>query len=215
MDFNGSEAFSPSTAAITVGGLAGGETLMQGMYYQVGNCMAALLYSGADGGSGPSFTASGIPGAQQRAGDYHGIAVSAIDGTATRSITEYFHSMGARTLTLGAAMPTPVVTSLGGPYKRLQAVYTLPTDYQTSTLFLYGDAGGKAVTLTASFGYLGGAATTLGLPDYSALAGWDNAWAPASASSVDWTVTGSGGNVTGSVCTENARIKSATVSGTF
>jgi len=216
MDFAGVEAFSPATATITVSGLAGGEMLIQSMYYQVGaNCTAALLYAGADAGTGPSFTASGIPGSQQRVSDYHGVSLSAIDGTAIRSITEYFHSMGARTLTLGAAMPTPAVTSLGGPYKRLQAVYTLPTVYQSSTLFLYSDAGGKSVSLSATFGYLGGAATTLGLADYSGLAGWDNAWAPASASSVDWTAIGSGSNVTGSVCAENARIKTATVSGTF
>jgi uncharacterized membrane protein len=215
VDFAGVEAFVPGNATITVNGLVGGETLSQGMFYQVANCMAALLYIGADAGAGPSFTASGIPGAKQRVSDYHGILVSATTASASRSITEYFHALSARTLTLGAAMPTPAVTSLGGPYKRLQAVFTLPTDYQSSTAFVYSDAGGKSVSLSATFGYLGGAATTLGLADYSGLAGWDNAWAPASASSVDWNAIGSGGNVTGSVCAENARIKSATVSGTF
>jgi hypothetical protein len=113
-------------------------------------------------------------------------------------------------------MPVPVITDLGGPYKRLQAVYMLPADYQSSTVFQYDDGGGKSVTIFATFAYLGGAAVTLALPDFSALSGWDNNWPPASASTGTWSVTGSGTeNLTGSVCTENARIRSGAVAGTY
>jgi hypothetical protein len=216
MDFSGAEAFAPASSTITVSGLFGGETVSQSMFYQVGaSCETAPLLP-VQTGAGPGFTVFGIPGAQQRASDYHGISFTAATGTtASRSITEYFHTLGVRTVTLGAAMPLPVLTRVGGPYARLQAVYTLPMDYQTSTAFQYADAGGKSVTLSATFGYLGGAATTLALADYSGLAGWDNNWAPPVGSNVDWSVTGSGGNVTGLVCTEDARVVTASVNGNF
>ena len=213
LDFGGSEAFAPATATITVAGLVGGETVSQGMLYQVGaTCATATLYFRTMGGA--TFTASGIPTAQQRASDYHGLGLSLSTGsTASRSIFQYFHTLADRTVTLGAAMPTPTITSLSGPYKRLQAVYTLPGDYQGVTEFQYA-AVNKAVSIDATFGYLGGAATTLALPDYSALAGWDNNWAPAASSTGDWTVSGTS-SFPGSACTENASFKTAALSGTF
>ena len=132
LDFAGSEAFAPATATITLAGLSGGETVIQGMFYQVGaNCATATLYTGGTGGT--TFTASGIPSGQQLGTDFHGLFVSASTTTASRLITEYFHTLAARTVTLGAAMPTPTITDLGGPYKRLQAAYTLPTDYEGFT----------------------------------------------------------------------------------
>ncbi|MGH7548590.1 MAG: hypothetical protein ACREMM_10500, partial [Gemmatimonadales bacterium] len=110
--------------------------------------------------------------------------------------------------------PTPAITDLGGMYKRLQAVYVLPMDYQGSTGFGYSDAG-KSASLSATFGYLGGAATTLGLADYSGLAGWANNWAPAaSATSVSWFQSGASG-VTGSPCVENATFKFALAGGMY
>jgi hypothetical protein len=216
VDMEGAESFGAAAATMTLAGLVGGETLSHGMFYQVGaTCEAAPLYFAASAAA--SFTAYGIPAAPQRASDFHGIFISAITGTTQfRTLIEYFHTLAARTLTLGAQMPVPVITDLGGPYKRLQAVYMLPADYQSSTVFQYDDGGGKSVTIFATFAYLGGAAVTLALPDFSALSGWDNNWPPASASTGTWSVTGSGTeNLTGSVCTENARIRSGAVAGTY
>jgi hypothetical protein len=217
VDFSANEAFFADYAIITPAGLLGGETVRQSMFYLTGpSCTVATLYAGAFAlpfNSG--YLVSGIPAAQQRASDFHGLSVSATTRAgASRSITEYFHTLSDRTVTLGLPIPVPAVTSLGGPYKRLQAAYTLPVDYNTSTSFLYNTAG-RSVNLTATTGYLGGTATTLALADYSALAGWDNNWVPASASTGPWTASGSGSNVTTSVCVENASIKTASVSGTF
>src|SRR6059058_3733343 len=138
LDFAGSEAFAPAAATITLGGLAGGEDVSQGMFYQVGaNCATASLYGGAIGGA--TFTASGIPSAQQVGTDFHALFVAASLTNGSRFITQYNHTLTARTVTLGAAMPTPAITSLAGPYQRLQAVYTLPADYQGSTGLRYTD----------------------------------------------------------------------------
>ena len=215
LDF-GSEGFPPATATITVGGLGGTEDVSQGMFYQVNaNCATASLYGGATVPTGDvTFTASGIPTLHQQVTDFHGLFVAASTTTASRFITQYFHTLGDRTVTLGATLPSPTITSLAGPYKRLQAVYTLPADYQGSTGLQYSDGGNKSVSISATFGYLGGAAATLALPDFSGLTAWDNNWAPASASTGDWTVSGVS-TFPGSACSENATFKTATVNGTF
>ena len=215
LDFGGVEAFTPATATITLSGLAGGEDVSQSMFYQVGaNCATASLYGAATAGA--SFTASGIPSGQQLVTDFHGLNVFASTTTDTRFITQYNHDLTARTLTLGPVMPAPVITDLtgGGSYKRLQAVYTLPTAYEGSTSFGYTDGASKSVNISATFGYLGGTSTTLALADYSALSGWDNTWPPATGGTADWTVSGTS-TFPASACTEGATFKSASVTGTF
>ncbi|MDH5235834.1 MAG: hypothetical protein OEW77_12835, partial [Gemmatimonadota bacterium] len=215
VDFTGSESFAPTSATITVGGLLGGEFVTQSQFYQVGaSCQAAILVPSANGGA--TFTAFGVPALQQRAGDYHRIQITAGSLTDVRIVGESFHTMAARTITLGAALSAPVISNLGGPYKRLSAAYTLPGDYQALTAFTYTNgAGDKTVYIGASFGFLGGSSVTLGLDDFSALAGWSNTWAPASASTGSWSTFGSGGNIAGSACVENANFKSAAISGIF
>jgi len=215
LDFASVEAFTPATATITLNGLLGSEQyVQQEMVYQVAaNCATAFLYNGDI--SGATFTAFGIPSSQQQPTDFHGLLVLASTSTGIRIIQQYNHSLVARTLTLGAVMPTPTITTLATPpaYKRLQAVYTLPTDYERSTWFGYQDGANNSVTISATFGYLGGPSTTLALPDFSALSGWDNNWAPSSTSTGTWFVSGNGGS--GSACTEGASVKAATVNGTY
>ena len=213
LDFGGVEAFAPATATITLNGLSGGETVSQGMFYQVNaNCATAILYSGRTGG--PTFTASGIPTGQQVGTDFHGVTVFAQLGNVTRLITQFNHTLTARTITLGAAMPTPTITTLTGPYKRLQAGYTLPTDYEGSTGFQYSDGANKSVNINATFGYLGGTSTTLALPDFSAVAAWDNNWAPPTTSTGNWSVSGNSARPA-SFCTEGATYGIASETGTF
>ena len=215
LDFGGVEAFAPATATIMLSGLSGGEQVSQNMSYQVGaNCTTAGLYFGATGGA--TFTASGIPSIQQVGTDFHALTVFASLGNDSRFITQYNHTLAARTLTLGAVMPTPTITTLATPpaYKRLQTMYTLPTDYEGSTSFSYNDGANKSVNISATFGYLGGTSVTLALADYSALSGWDNNWPPATSSTGNWAVSGSS-VFPASACTEGATFKNATVNGTF
>jgi hypothetical protein len=140
--------------------------------------------------------------------------VAASANTESRFITQYNHSLVPRTITLGAVM-TATVTTLGTtpPYKMLQAVYTLPTDYEGFTGLEYSDGANKSVSITATFGYLGGTSVTLALADYSGLSGWDNSWPPATSSTGTWIVSGL--SAFASACTEGATFKHATVNGTF
>ena len=213
VDFAGSESFAAASATITIGGLTGGEVLVQNTFYDTGAmCRPAILNSGVLAGA--SFTAYGMPSAQQRTTDYHRVMIFAhSDGSsnpiASRSVTESFNLLAARTITVGASIPTPTLTTLTGPYKRLQAVYTLPADYQATTSFSY-----EQVSIFATLLYFGGTNVTLGMPDFSSLAGWNNAWAPAMGGSSGWRVAASGGTA-GSLCTENARALTAYRQGTF
>ena len=216
LDFTMAEAFTLDNATIGITGLVGGEQVTQGVNYSGANCIGGPLYSGVTA-AGSSFTAAGVPAAQQVATDFHGFSLFVHDPATnmTRSTSQFFHAFGARTLALAALFPIPTVTVLAGPYKRLQAVYTLPADYQQSTSLNYNDdvASGKAVTISATQAYLGGTSVTFAFADYSALAGWDNNWAPASANLADWTVSGTGGNATSGFCTEGARVDFGQVTG--
>jgi hypothetical protein len=211
LDFGGVEAFTPASATITLNGLLGGEEVTHGMSYQVNaNCAAAILYTDA---AGASFTAFGIPSVNQDPTDFHGLQVFATTSTAFRSIAQYNHTLMARTLTLGAVLPAPTITDLGGPYKRLQAVYTLPIDYEGSTSFGYNDAANKSVDITATFGFLGGTSVNLALPDFTTVAAWDNSFAPAPGGTANWRLSGTSAFT--SACTEGATLKNASVNGTF
>jgi hypothetical protein len=194
VDFGTSEAFAPTSATITISGAVAGESLFHGMNYQVGTgCQDTVLY-GTLPITGSTFTAHGIPAAQQAAGDYHGLTAFARTGTtSSRTVYRYTHALADATLALPAALPGPTITALAGGYKRLQADYTLPADYLggTSTNFNYVDSIAKhAVAMSASPAYLGGAGVTLAMPDFSGLAGWDSAWAPAAASTGTWNASG-------------------------
>jgi hypothetical protein len=211
LDFGGVDAFTPATATITLNGLLGGEEVTQTMSYQVNaNCAAAILYSD---GAGASFTASGIPPVKQDPTDFHGLQVFTSTSTGFRILTQYNHTLTARTLTLGAVMPLPTLSTLSAPYKRLQAVYTLPADYDGATSFGYNDGANKSVDITATFGFLGGTSVTLALPDFTAVAAWDNSFAPATGGTADWTLSGTSAFT--SACTEGATLKNASETGTF
>jgi hypothetical protein len=215
VDFAGSESFAAATATITVGGLGGGETVLQSMSYLVGaTCQAAPLVSSTFGGA--SFGTFGVPGAQQRVSDYHRASIIAAVGTTeARTVFESFHTLANRTVNLGSSLPAPTIATLGGPYKRLQATFTLPGDYSTGSAFSYVDAStDKSVNLFATFGYFGGGTVVLGLPDFSGLTGWNNTWAPASLDTGNWTTSGLG-NSPGSTCNEGHRSTSATRGGSF
>ena len=218
IDFGAAEAFAPATATATVTG-AGSEQVVGFMNYFTGSCASSSL--GLTLATGSTFTMRGVPAAQQAATDFHQVFVVASGGTTatapTRGVFETFRTLANRTIALGVALPTPTVTSLSGAYKRLQAVLTLPSDYQQSLTLVYF-AGNRTATVTASFGWLGGATATLAFPDFAGVTGWQDAWMPASSATVTWTVTGTGVSGLGAsntVCAEGARMRIASASGTL
>ncbi|MEO8030571.1 MAG: hypothetical protein ABI765_06970, partial [Gemmatimonadota bacterium] len=213
VNFDSTEAFTPDSVTITLAGLLGGETVSSGMQYATGaSCQSGSLYSFTTAGA--SYKVLGIPSGHQVASDYHTINVSASLAPDSRFMFQSFHTLAARTVTLGPVLPAPTVTSLTGPYKRLQAVYTQPVEYSSSSGFSYSD-GGHFVSLRATMAYFGNTSITLAMPDFSALAGWDNTWAPAPASTGTWDLNAAGIPANYTQCTEGGTYRVTSKSGTY
>ncbi len=225
VDFNAGDSFAPVTANMTVTGMTGGERLTHGMaYYTTAACTYASLYAFAGSLAASTFTASGIPAGMQRGTDFHQIYVTTLTQatqsappTATRTVQEWFHTLGDRTVALPATLPAPSITSLAGPYRRLQAVFGVPADYQLNTIFAYTESSGlRFASISATIGYLGGPNATLAMPNFDGMTNWNNAWPPASGSTGTWFTDANGNNIgAGGICTENARVVGATQLGNY
>jgi hypothetical protein len=111
----------------------------------------------------------------------------------------------------------PTITTLAGPYKRLQAVYTVPGDYQLNTIFAYTESTSlRFASVSASLGYLGSSNATLAMPNFDGLANWNNAWPPVANSTGTWFTNANGNNIgSGGTCVENARVVSAARLGAY
>lgn len=211
IDFDAAESFAPATATVTVTGTGSAQVGHYMAYYAGTGCSYYDLYGHSN--SGVDFTMRGIPGAQQRATDFHWITVYAPDFS--RYAVESFHTLADRSIAFPAPLPAPTITTPPGGHKRLQAALTLPSEYHTSlSLWLFlGD--GVGANVSASFGWLGEATATLSLPDFSAVTGWSRSFLPTSGEPVGWFLAARGANsaAAGGPCAENARFVSAYVSG--
>jgi hypothetical protein len=230
------ESVATAQATLTVTGLQASESMLMASAYLTGaSCDIALLKSwgppGAQSGTSRATPILGLPAAQQRATDYHEFAVGTSSSEnlplllfdipvsrynappAVRVARMFFRTMADKTVALGSLFGTaPTVTKLaggGGTYKRLQATFTIPADYQTSATLEYGAGpnGTQSASVTASLGWLGGTAATIAVPDFSTVAGWTNSWLPSDGTFVSWSVTATGSNVTTTQCVENGLIR--------
>jgi hypothetical protein len=212
LDFGSSEAFSPTSGMITVTGANGADLTVTMSYYLTG-CHGGLTYFEFNQTS--PFTAYGVPAAKQQASDFHWLSVSDQVGNTILGASEMFHTFGNRTIAMPTAMATPTISALSGNYRRLQAVFTIPSDYNGSASFIYYDANNvHSISLTATAGYLGSNSVTLAMPSFSGLSGFMDSWAPATGSISNWIVQTSGSNITnGNFCQENTRVVTDNVTG--
>lgn len=215
IDLNGSESVAAATATISVANSAG-EQFSRGMSYLSGStCQSAQLYTSSTFNTSTSFTLTGVPAAQQRATDYHRVSLTALGSTQNRTVIESFRALATRTIALPTALTGVTVTSLGGPYKRLQTAFTLPNDYQSAGIAYYDASGQHYVTIGASVDYFGSTSVVLGMPDLSAVSGWNSAWVPAASAAVSHTTYSNGSlNANAGGCVEGARVVGAQVNGT-
>jgi hypothetical protein len=216
LDFAGAEAIAPSFVVASISG-APGEQVTHFMQYLTGTgCVAAPLYSIPVPGS--TATMYGIPAAQQRPNDYHMLTVTATTANTTRVVQETFHTLAGRLLALGGILPNVSLTAPVGAYKRVQATLTLPAEYQGTASLTYTQSSGatvRAAVMSATFGWRGGDAAVLGVPDFAGVAGWNDQWAPLNGVTGNWTVQATGSNFTGTLCAEGTRFISTTAQGTF
>jgi hypothetical protein len=214
-DFGGAESFAAATANVTVTGAGAGDQIAQQLSYSTGStCTGSLLYSVA-GSTATTFAIFGVPSAQQRATDFHLLTLSDVSGSiGTRSVSVSFHTMADRTIAFGAQLAPAVTDVTGGlAYKRLQAVLTLPADYNIATMD-YSNASGNFISVTQTAGYLNGnTAVTISMPDLSAASGLETSWFPAASGAATYDVAGLFASTNS--CVDGATSRFTSVTGTM
>lgn len=226
IDFT-AEGFAPDNATMTFTGVQGGENGFVSMDYSMPRagdiCMVAPLHNAVSTGS---FVGYSAPAAQQQAGEFHvaGMSVGTSnpsgDNTA-RSVKESFSTLADRTVALPSLLTAPSFTDVtgGGGYLRLEADVAIPADVEGVTFFSY-DNGVQGMTVFYTSSLITGN-TSITFPDFSALAGWDDAWAiPAAATGVDYTFASGFGEdlFTGyqsALCTDNGRFVFSSIFGDY
>lgn len=223
LNMNGPESFAPSSAVFTVSGMVTGDEVAHNMRYHTGGaCVGSMLYSSVRM-SGNTFIGSGFPAAVQRSTDYHQVMFTStrrqggvLFPVAQRTLIETFQTMGSRTLNLGADLAVPAIATLPGTYKRLQATFAPAAEYNAGAVFTYSvPSQQKNVTIGATAAWIGASSVTLGMPDFSGIAGWNNTWPPAASATGQWITTVSGTLTRPSFCMNNTRTVSAMRQGSF
>lgn len=207
----GTGAVAAATAMATVNGTSGG-SLSQQMAYLTGACTSGLLYSQISGNTNP-LQVFGVPPALQLPGDLHSLMATELMGSTGRTAATMFHTLGATSVTLGGAI-APTVTSLAGPYKRLQAVVSLPSDYAFLQMGMSFASSSNFVGLWMTAGYAGSQSFTLAMPDFSAVPGYSTSWVAATSDVASYSMNAtSAPPYAGPPCGEGVTTKTSYVSG--
>jgi hypothetical protein len=220
LDFNGADGFAPEQATATLAN-ANGEQIVSVMSMQTNGGTFGTFYSAAEIGSPASIAIYGVPSARRVGNDLHFLNVTATPATGptnvrTRNIGLLFAAMGPKSVTFGAALSAPTVTSLGS--QRTQVQLPVQAEYNRYWVFdLQQPNADRQITIEATGGWLGGGATlTLAMPNLSAVTGWNATWA-LNTGNTNWTVTATGwdaaGGITSTPFVDGALYRSATQQG--
>ena len=201
-DFNSAEAFNPTTATATINN-GNGDLVSLLLAYQTQstttNASTVSLYSDAvTGGSRTIYT---VPAAQQRAGDLHYLAATAITvpsgtsiptNTSTRTVSRFFSASANQTLNFGPALNAPTTSSVTGGMIRFRVQSAVQAGYDKLYVAQwYNTTPSRSITLLVTSGYTGGAAWDLTIPDLTT-AGFNATWGLQSGSAVGSNFTGEG-----------------------
>jgi hypothetical protein len=178
IDFGSAEAHDVATTTLTVAGLQSGET---------GSISFSLLSANQTFHSmGTRFTLlasqpmQSAPASLLVAGDYHIADVQAWDasGDRGRGVLRYYHAPANQSVSLGAALAAPAVTSVGSASNpRLRLTLASQTDYASQVQLLALQTS-RTVTVTAVASHFGGTPATwsVEMPDLSGVDGWQATW---------------------------------------
>ena len=218
IDFNSPEAVLPASGVMTVTGLLPADTLSHEMWVSFGtSCVEAELFNvdAKQAASVPTFTAYGIPASVARATDLHSQTVFAAAGSAVRIINENFREVGNRTVALPTPLPAPAITTLAGSYTRVQALVSIPTEFQY-VIFYSSLSGGVTGLVNATTGVVGFSNVALAVPDFAGVAGWSSSWALQSTTTPRWSLEAASSNrTTAQTCFPGAYGKYSAVTSAF
>jgi hypothetical protein len=200
---------APALDTMTVNGTSGG-ALSHTMSYLTRGCEAGEMYYLPD--STNHIPVFGMPASLQQASDLHVLQVTEV-GNIGRTVTTVFHTLTPGTVTLGSTF-APVITALAGPYKRLQAVVTLPADYNSVNFSITFGSSGRAEALGQTRSYSGTGTVTLAMPDFSGVQGFQVSWVGATTDVASYLFSANSGvSAAANACAEGATASSAYVGG--
>ncbi len=200
IDFNALEAFDPDTKNLTVTG-AGTDLVSAISSYTTANGALTVLSTSLPSTTLPT-TYSGVPSSQGATGDLHSLSAVATDAgaTAIRTSTLYFRDAVDQILALGPAPAATVTVAASTPYARIQAAWSIQSQYNKFFALSGTQASGgpHAFTVAATPAYFGPTThITIGVPNFSAVSGWQDIYGPVAGSPVIWGVFTSGWNLSG------------------
>ncbi len=185
IDFNGSEAFAPATATITVGNAAGGQlTMLTALQLQNGR-VSGFAFGNLTGGTSP-LTAYGLPASRLLANEFHLLQVSStvLSGSVLseqRSVAQYTRELTNRTLALGASLTAPTYTVQStSPYVRIRASGPWQADYGSDVSAGCSQSetnASRSWTMYATRAYLGaGSSYELEMPELASVPQFQTTW---------------------------------------
>ena len=214
IDFSSAESFALTSANVTLANVGADQAQLFTTFLTSNGTAGGVFIPLLAAGSG----VLGVPSSRTQAGDYHLFfgSASTADFLATRLVFQYNRDLANRTLTLGAALATPTLTtSSTTPYARIKAKGNWTTEYGgagSSSMTQGSGAASRAWSISASRGYfgLGASEYEFEVPDFSGAAGFLNSWG-LTAGSVVQVTTNLTGTISGTLgeITEGSSFKSA------
>jgi len=209
LDFEGSEAFDPDFATVSMSGAGGGTTSLLMGYHSGPQCLGTNVSLGMAPGA-TSAQLPGVPEARQRDGDFHQYtAVEAGDGV-SRLATRFHRALASRTLDLPPVI-TPTVSELGGPGRRVSAEVPLPPDFRSAEsgmLMVQVIGEGRSINSATTLARIPGNTATIAIDDLSAAPGWSTDWSVPAGGTSQWvvqlTASNTDGAAPGDFCVEGA-----------
>lgn len=198
---------APVLDTMTVNGTTGA-SLSHTMSYITRGCEAGEMYYLAD--STNRIPVFGMPPSLQQASDLHALQVTEVgSNNIGHTATTIFHTLAPGTVTLGSTF-APVVSTLTGPYKRLQGVVTLPADYNSVNFSITFGSTSRVEALGETRSYSGTGPVTLAMPDFSSVAGFSASWVGATSDVASYVFSANSGiSAAANACAEGATALSA------
>jgi hypothetical protein len=197
LDFTSAEAFAPAIANVTINGLgAEGATVVTRLRTAHGENEISSL-SNSETAATRTFHA--IPEARLEPGDLQSAIATTNPSShqAGRMAITYFHAPVDQTLTLGAPVVVPALSTVATtPSLRLRAKFDSQQDYDRTAAITYQQGQHSvSVVMTAAYAALDPAGYDLIVPDLSTVAGFDARWPLRAGQSVFWMAIRGGGTL--------------------
>lgn len=172
------EAFTPLARTVTVNNSF--SSVNAAVTYLTANGTAAPLYNYLGAVGGNTATWYGVPTDRQADGDLHMLVALEAQGAFTwRTVTRLFKTATDQNVTLGDFAPNFTTLSFtNAAYVLPRAAFQIPADYNRMWMLNWSNRGGtqNSWNITVWEGYGMGSVIDYTIPDFSAVAGFNNVW---------------------------------------